>query len=127
MNDKYNYSFIKIHNGLSHSQIYRVAKMMSTHNFDHPIYSTGWTLSDWFQFSFENTVLSCRFTFVLIDVLFRISMGYLKKSEENADFTLHYEVAQILCNTIICFCRFGIFIIHLPRMFTSMHLKCKQC
>ena len=66
--------------------------MMSTHNFDRPIYSTRWTLSDWFQFLFENTVLSGRFTSVLINILFRISRVY-QKSEENVDFTLHYDIS----------------------------------
>ena len=26
--------------------------MMFTHNFEHPVYSTRWVLSDWFQFLF---------------------------------------------------------------------------
>ena len=57
------------------SEIYKVAKMMST-----------WTLRDWFQFLFENTVLSGRCTSTLINLLFNISRVY-QKSEENVDFT----------------------------------------
>ena len=67
--DKYKYSFIKIYSGWSHSEIYRVAKMMFTHDFDHPLYSTRWALSDWFQFLFdifENSALSGGFASVLI-------------------------------------------------------------
>ena len=66
--------------------------MMSTHNFDHPIYSTRWTLSDWFQLSFENRVLFGRFTSVLINILFRIYRVY-QRSEENVDFTLHNDLS----------------------------------
>ena len=40
MNDKHNYLLIQMHNGKSHSKKYRVAKMMSQHNFDHPPYPT---------------------------------------------------------------------------------------
>ena len=50
--------------------------MMFTHDFDHPLYSTRWALSDWFQFLFENTVLSGGFASVLIKILFRISRVY---------------------------------------------------
>ena len=50
--------------------------MMFTHNFDHPLYSTRWAMSDWFRFLFENTVLSGEFTSVLISILFRISRVY---------------------------------------------------
>ena len=89
--DKHNYSFIKIHSGWSHSEIYRVAKMMFTHDFDHPLYSTRWALSDWFQFLFENTVLSGGFASVLIKILFRISRVY-QKSEQNVDLTLYYDI-----------------------------------
>ena len=46
-------------------------------------------MSDWFQFLFQNTVLSGRFTSVLINVLLRTFRVY-PKSEENVDFTLHY-------------------------------------
>ena len=84
--DKHNYLFIKIHSGWSHSEIYRVAKMMFTHDFDHPLYLTRWAVSDWFQFLFENTVLSGEFAYVLIKILFIISRVY-QKSEENVDFT----------------------------------------
>ena len=70
-------------------ELYRVAKIMSTHDSDHPIYSTTLTLSDWLEILFENTVLSGRFTSVLINILCRIS-GYIKKSDESVDFTLHY-------------------------------------
>ena len=66
--------------------------MMPTHNFDRPIYSIRWTLSDWFQILFENTVLSGRFTSVLINILFRISRLY-QKSEENVDFNLNYDIS----------------------------------
>ena len=90
--DKHNYSFTQIHSGWSHSEIYRVAKMMFTHDFDHPLYSTRWALSDWFQFLFENTAFSGRFASVLIKKLFRISRVH-PKSEENVDFTLYYDVS----------------------------------
>ena len=103
--------------------------MMFTHDSDHPLYSTRWALSDWFQFSFENTVLSGRFASVLIKILFRISRVY-QKSEENVDLTLCYDITYAHpvgpYNTITC-CRFGNFIIHLPNIFTFMHLKCKLC
>ena len=69
---------------------YRVAKMMFTHNFDHPLYSTRWALSDWFQFLFENTVLSGGFAPVLINILFRIPRVYQKS--ENVDFTSYYDI-----------------------------------
>ena len=90
--DIHNYSFIKIHSGWSHSEIYRVAKMMFTQDFDHPLYSMRWALSDWFQFLFENTVLSGGFTSVLIKILFKISRVY-QKSEENVDLTLYYDIS----------------------------------
>ena len=66
---------------------------MSTYNFDHPLYSTRWTLSDWFQFLFENSVLSGRFTSILINTLFKISRVY-QKTEEYVDFkvTLRYKL-----------------------------------
>ena len=90
--DKHNYSFIKKRSGWSHSEIYRVAKMLFTHGFDHPLYSTRWALSDWFQFLFENTALSGGFASVLIKKLFRISWVY-QKSEENVDFALYYDIS----------------------------------
>ena len=66
--------------------------MMSTHNFDHPLYSTTWTLSDYFPFLFVNTVFLDRFTSVLINILFRIYRIY-QKSEENVGFTLHKNLS----------------------------------
>ena len=66
--------------------------MLLTHDFDHSLYSTRWALSDWFQFLFENTVLSGEFASVLIKILFRISRVY-QKSEENVDFTLYYDIS----------------------------------
>ena len=66
--------------------------MMSAHNFNHPIHSTRWTLTDWFQFLFENTVLWGRFTSVFVNILFRIFRVY-KESEQNVDFTLHYDIS----------------------------------
>ena len=65
--------------------------MMFTHDFDHPLYSTRWAPSDWFQFSFERTLLSGGFASVLIKILFRISRVY-QKSEGNVDLTLYYDV-----------------------------------
>ena len=67
---------------------------MSTRYFDYgdPLYSRRWTLSDWFQLLFENTVLSGGFTSVLINILFRVSRVYPKR-EENVDFTLYYDVS----------------------------------
>ena len=56
----------------------------------HPLYSTGWTSSDLFQFSFVNTVLFGRFTSIVINKLFQIARVYQKR-EENLDFTLHYD------------------------------------
>ena len=54
--------------------------MMFTHNFDHPLYSTRWALSDWFQFLFENTVLSGGFATVLINSTYCLEYpGYIKK------------------------------------------------
>ena len=53
--------------------------------------------------------------------------GYIKKVKKM--WILLYtmiKVVHTLYNTIIC-CRFGTFIIHLPRIFTFMRLKCKQC
>ena len=75
-----------------HIEIYRVAKIMFTHNFDHPLYSTRWEFSDRFQFLFENTILSGGFASVLINILFRISRVYQKQSEENVEFTLYYDI-----------------------------------
>ena len=90
--DKHNYSVIKKCSDWSHSEIYRVAKIMFTHNFDHPLYSTRWALSDWFQFLIENTVLSGGDASDLIKILFRIFRVY-QKSEENVDFTLYYDIS----------------------------------
>ena len=66
--------------------------MMFTQDFDHPLYSMRWARSDWFQFLFENTVLSGGFTSVLIKILFKISRVY-QKSEENVDLTLYYDIS----------------------------------
>ena len=66
--------------------------MMFTHDFDHPLYSTRWALGDWFQFLFENTVLSGGFETVLIKILFSISRVY-QKSEENVDLTFYYKLS----------------------------------
>ena len=66
--------------------------MMFTHDFDHPLYSTRWALSDLFQFLFENTILSGGFASVLIKILSRTSRVN-QKSEENVDFTLYYDIS----------------------------------
>ena len=68
--------------------------MMFTRDFDHPLHSVRWVLSDWFQFLFENTVLSGGFASVLIKILFRISRVH-QKSEENVDFTLYYKFSTL--------------------------------
>ena len=65
--------------------------MMSTSIFDHP-FSNRRTLSDRFQFLCENPVLSGSFISVLINILFRISRVY-QESEENVDFTIHYDTS----------------------------------
>ena len=66
--------------------------MMSTHDFDHPLYSTRWALSDWFQFLFENAVLSGGFASLLIKILFRISRVY-QKVKKMWVFTLYYVIS----------------------------------
>ena len=91
--------------------------MMSTYNCDHPLYSTGLTLSPCFQFLFRNAVLSFRLTSILINLLFKISRIY-QESEERVDFTLHYDISCAYPYNN----RFGI----VTSTFTFMHLKCKQ-
>ena len=52
--------------------------------------------------------------------------GYIKKVKMWILLYTMLYVKHTLYKTIIC-CRFGNFVIHLPNMYTFMHLKCKLC
>ena len=100
---------------------------MFTHNFDHPLYSRRWALSDWFQFYLKTQ--SCLVDLHLFWSTYCLEYpGHIQKKRTKIWILLYtmIKVKRTMYKTLIC-CRFGNFITHLPNMFTFMHLKCKLC
>ena len=100
--------------------------MMSTHNFDHHLYQLNANI-EWLD-----PILIYKYSCLVDLYLFWSTYclqytGYIKKVKKI--WVLLYNIVKFCTPCIIpqFFCRSGIFIMYLTRMFTFMHLKCREC